>query len=120
MFVPPRGERVPQDDLVPLGGCGQTAAQIIQCGGGISTVLGGGLVAEAYELPATCNLGFAFLRVNAGLGEKRTATRFELGYNGLGQGVDLLDGFALGANLSCNSDCVDCDVTLNPLKPFPQ
>ncbi len=111
---------VPQDELVPLGGCGQTAAQIIQCAGGISTVLGGGLVAEAYELPATCNLGFALLRVNAGLGLKRTATRFELGYNGLGQGVDLLDGFFLGANLSCNSDCVDCDVELNPLKGLPQ
>jgi hypothetical protein len=110
---------VPLEELAVLGGCGQTAAQIIQCAGTISTVLGGGLVAEAYELPATCNLGFALLRVNAGLGEKRTATRFELGYNGLGQGVDLLDGFFLGTNLDCDDDCVDCDITLNPLKALP-
>jgi hypothetical protein len=114
------GCSVPQDELVALGACGQTPAQLIRCAGGISTVLGGGLVAEAYELPSTCKLGFAFLSVNAGIGLKRTETRFELGYNGLGQGVDLLDGFALGVNLACNDDCVDCTVTPNALKPFPQ
>jgi hypothetical protein len=108
------------EELATLGGCGQTAAQIIQCAGTISTVLGGGLVAEGYEMPATCNLGFALMRVNAGLGAKRTATRFELGYNGLGQGVDLLDGFFLATNLACDSDCIDCDITLNPIKSLPQ
>lgn len=111
---------LPQDELVPLEACGQTPQQLTECVGAITTVLGGGLVASGYELPATCGIGLALLSGKAGLGEMYTATRFELGSNGFGQGVDLLDDFLLGANVACNDDCVDCDVTLNALKPFPQ
>lgn len=110
---------VAQDELVPLGSCGQTPEQLVRCAGGISTVLGGGLVAEAYELPSTCKLGFVLLSLNAGIGSMRTSTRFEIGYNGLGQGVDLLDDFRLATNLDCDDDCVNCNVTLNPIKTSP-
>jgi hypothetical protein len=110
---------VPQEDLVPLGACGQTPEQLVRCAGGISTVLGGGLVAQAYELPSTCKLGFSLLAVNAGNGAMRTSTRFQLGYSGLGLGTDLLDDFRLATNLDCNPDCVDCTMSLNPLKPSP-
>ncbi len=110
---------VPQEDLVPLGGCGQTAGQYEECAGRISTLLGGGLVAEAYELPSTCRLGGAALFINAGIGKKRTTTRFEVGYNGLGHGVDLLDGFEGAVKLDCNDDCVNCQVTIDPIKDRP-
>ncbi len=112
---------LPHDELVPLHACGQTPEQLARCAGAISTTLGGGLVAAGYELPATCGLGLALMRGRAGFGtDSITSTRFELGSNGVGQGIDLLDDFLIGADLACDDDCVGCSVTLNPLKPSPQ
>lgn len=110
---------VQQDDLVPLGACGQTPDQLVDCVGHIATVLGGGLVAEGYELPSTCKLGHASLTIHAGYGEEQTSTKFDVGYNGLGHRVDLLDGFQGAVNLACNDDCVECAITIAPVKDLP-
>lgn len=106
-----------QDELVPLHSCGQSVAQFQQCAGGlIANALGAGLVAQAFELPPTCALGHVRFFVSAGYGSRRTPTGFDLGHNGQGQDTDLVDGFQAAADLSCNDDCTNCAVTLDPIK----
>lgn len=107
---------VPPDETAVLESCGQTPAQLAECVGRISSSVGGGLIATAFELPATCNIGHVAIAIHAGNGVRRTATNFDVGYNGLGHEVDLLDGFEGAVDLSCNDDCLNCAVTIAPVK----
>ncbi|MBI5506043.1 MAG: hypothetical protein HY899_14700 [Deltaproteobacteria bacterium] len=108
---------LPQDEVITLRSCGQTPAQLDHCVGvNVATVLGGGLVAIGYELPDTCKLGHAVVFINAGMGEQHTVTNFDVGYNGLGHDVDLLDGFEGAVDLACDGDCTNCAVTIDTIK----
>ncbi len=110
---------VPFEEMAILQACGQSVTQLKSCVPDIATVIGGGLVAEAYELPSTCKLGSADLFLHAGSGERHTSSKFEMGYNGPLEDADLVDGFHGSVGLACNDDCVDCQVTLDPVKSQP-
>lgn len=108
---------VPLAELARLDMCGQSVEQLQECvGGSVGGRLGAGLIAAAYELPDTCKLGHVAYLLNAGNGRKKTVTNIDIGYNGLGHDADLVDGFEGAVDLACDDDCLDCAVTLAPVK----
>ncbi len=114
------GKKVPlsKANLDALGSCGDTPAQLKQCLAAIVPASANGLVAMQWELPANCATG-ARVFVNAGSGEQLTNTQLDVGWTGLAHNVDVLDGFNGSVNLSCNADCSDCAVTVDPMKELP-
>lgn len=100
--------------LNALDSCGDTAAQLKDCiANTIAPKSGAGLVAMAYELPGACPTGVT-LTINSGNGDQLTDTALDVGWNGLGHGVDVIDGFDGAVNLACDGDCQNCAVTVDP------
>ncbi len=102
-------------ELNALGSCGDTASDLKDCIDEIVGAQAGGLVAAQWELPGNCATG-ARVFVNAGTGVQLTNTSLDIGWTGLGHGVDVLDGFHGSVSLACDADCKDCDVTIDPMK----
>ncbi len=110
-----------QEELAALNLCGQTPAQLHEC---VSTQvgdrLGRGLAAMGFELPATCDaLSGVDVFINAGAGEMNTNTNLRTGWNGLGHNVDVVDLYHGSVGISCDNDCRNCSVSIDPQKDEP-
>jgi hypothetical protein len=108
------------DELDKIGACGDTIEQLKQCTGQtIGDIVGSGMIAMAYELPADCTAGSVVRSLIAGFGNELTQTSLSAGWNGIGHNLDFFDGFSELVNLACDADCANCAVSYNPAKTLP-
>ena len=109
------------ETLDALGACGDTVAQLQDCiGTQVGMRFGSGMIAMAYELPDSCRAGGARRVINASAGRKLTATGLDAGWSGLTHGVDIPDQTGDAISITCDADCANCDIDLDPLKDDPR